>query len=140
MVRARFLGIYVLSKPHPVVLWVIVMAGWWWWCWWDSLVWCRRKYGDGGVPLLLLLHRKQPYLPPSIPLWILCTMLSHQYHTTVYYIHCMIPCMYCAQKSNHSFRVAAILLCAVYSLSVCAFQIKNVQSAVRSLVKASGLL
>ena len=39
----------------------------------DVLVWCWRKYG-GGV--LLLLHRKQPYLSPSIPLWILCMYTS----------------------------------------------------------------
>ena len=59
----------------------------------DVLVWCQRKYG-GGV--LLLLHRKQPYLSPSIPLWILCMytspVLQTQYcvqaaHCTTFPLH-----------------------------------------------------
>ena len=35
-----------------------------------------EKYaGGGGGGGGVLLHRKQPYLPPPIPLWILCTEL-----------------------------------------------------------------
>ena len=57
---------------------------WWWWWWCDFLVRCWRKYGGGGGGLLCHLHSKQPYLPPPIPLWILCTTLWQHCSSSVY--------------------------------------------------------
>ena len=139
VVRARYLWIYVLSKPHPVVLWVILvvllvqLSGvvleeiWWWWC------------GTPTPPPPQTALSSSLHSSVDIMYNALTPLTYNSVLHTFYYMYC-IRCMYRTQNSNPPFWVADILLCAVYSSSVCTFWMKNIQSAVRPLVKAYQLL
>ena len=89
-VRTRYLGVVIktlllcFSAGKFLVFFFVCF-----WC--DSGARCWRKYAAGaGVGGGVLLHRKQPYLPPSLHI-IRVHMQYYPTHTTLYCIVHFIP-------------------------------------------------